>query len=240
MNPTLAHWQFGYVSVAPEQCQLGPARGFATWVVGSVVALDYNAAIAMGATVVIGLGNPGKEYAATRHNVGFRCVDYFAKRHSARFSRTGCRSRLAELTVRGKQILLAKPRTFMNLSGEAAVCFVRAHRISAENLILVYDDVDLPLGKVRVRSSGGPGGHKGMKSIVASLNTEGFPRVRVGIGRPDSNGNFPWSEEALIRYVLGRFTAEEETAIQESIALVSDVLECIILEGLDAAMNRYN
>lgn len=203
-------------------------------------ALDYNAAIAMGATVVIGLGNPGKEYAATRHNVGFRCVDYFAKKHSARFLRIGCRSKLADVTLRGRQVLLAKPRTYMNLSGEAAVCLVRAKRIPAEDLILVYDDVDLPLGKVRVRSSGGPGGHKGMRSIVASLNTEGFPRVRVGIGRPDSDGYSPWSEEALIRYVLGRFTAEEETVIQESITLVSDVLECVILEGLDAAMNRYN
>ncbi len=205
-----------------------------------MLVLDYNAAIAMGATVVIGLGNPGKEYASTRHNVGFRCVDYFAKKHSARFSRTGCRSKLADVTLRCRQVVLAKPRTYMNLSGEAAACFVRAHRIPAEKLILVYDDVDLPLGKVRVRSSGGPGGHKGMKSIVASLNTESFPRVRVGIGRPDRDANFPWSEEALIRYVLGRFTAGEETAIQESIALVGDVLECIILEGLDTAMNRYN
>jgi len=194
----------------------------------------------MGATVVIGLGNPGREYAATRHNVGFRCVDYFVKKHSVRFSRTGCRSRLAELTLRGKQVVLAKPRTYMNLSGEAAVCLVRANRIAARELILVYDDVDLPLGRVRVRPSGGPGGHNGMKSIVASLNTEGFPRVRVGIGRPDSDGYSPWSEDALIRYVLGRFTADEETAIQESIVLVGDVLDCIIFEGLDVAMNRYN
>ncbi len=205
-----------------------------------MVVLDYNAAIAMGATVVIGLGNPGKEYASTRHNVGFRCVDYFAKKHSSRFSRTGCRSKLADVTLRGRQVVLAKPRTYMNLSGEAAVCLVRANRIPAEDLILVYDDVDLPLGKVRVRPSGGPGGHNGMKSIVASLNTEGFPRVRVGIGRPDSDGYSIWSEDVLIRYVLGRFTAEEETVIQESISLVGDVLECLIAEGLDVAMNRYN
>jgi len=209
-------------------------------VVGYAVVLDYNAAIAMGATVVIGLGNPGKEYASTRHNVGFRCVDYFVKKHSARFSRTGCRSRLAELTLGGKEVVLAKPRTYMNLSGEAAVCLVRANRIPAQNLILVYDDVDLPIGKVRVRSSGGPGGHNGMKSIVASLNTEAFPRVRVGIGHPDADGYSRWSEDALVRYVLGRFTAEEETAIQESISLVGDVLECVLLEGLDVAMNRYN
>jgi len=209
-------------------------------VVGSAVVLDYNAAIAMEATVVIGLGNPGKEYAATRHNVGFRCVDYFSKKHSARFSRTGCRSRLAEVTLRGRQVVLAKPRTYMNLSGEAAVCLVRTHRIPVEDLILVYDDVDLPLGKVRVRPSGGPGGHNGMKSIVASLNTEAFPRVRVGIGHPDADGYSRWSEDALVRYVLGRFTAEEETAIQESISLVGDVLECVLLEGLDVAMNRYN
>jgi len=172
--------------------------------------------------------------------VGFRCVDYFVKKHSARFSRTGCRSRLAELTLGGKEVVLAKPRTYMNLSGEAAVCLVRANRIPAQNLILVYDDVDLPIGKVRVRSSGGPGGHNGMKSIVASLNTEAFPRVRVGIGHPDADGYSRWSEDALVRYVLGRFTAEEETAIQESISLVGDVLECVLLEGLDVAMNRYN
>ena len=219
--------------------RLGDSAGEAG-VVGSLMALDYNGPVVMGTTVVIGLGNPGTKFAATRHNVGFRCVSFFAKSHSTTFARTSCRSKLADTTVRGRQVVLAKPRTFMNLSGEAAVCLVRAYRIPLEDLIVVYDDVDLAVGKLRVRLSGGPGGHNGMKSIIGSLNTDQFPRIRVGIGRPNMEDSARWSGDALINYVLGTFPAAEDTIINESILLVSDVLECMIAEGVDVAMNRYN
>ena len=209
-------------------------------VVGYDAGLDYNVPLVMATTVIIGLGNPGTRYAATRHNVGFRCVSYFAKKHETTFSRTSCRSKIAETTFRGRQVVLAKPRTYMNLSGEAVVGLVRAYRIPIQNLIVVYDDVDLAVGKLRVRLSGGPGGHNGMKSIIDSLNTDQFPRIRVGIGRPSMEDSARWSGDALIDYVLGTFPEEEDAAIQQSVALVSDVLECMIVEGVDSAMNRYN
>ncbi len=190
--------------------------------------------------VIMGLGNPGTEYARTRHNVGFRCVDHFAVRHDARFARTACKARLAELHLSGAQVVLAKPRTFMNLSGRSAAGLLHTFDISPDDLVVVYDDVDLPLGRLRVRPSGGPGGHNGVRSIVTELNTDRFPRIRVGIGRPDEPGDPAWSDESLIDYVLSAFTAEEEDVVEELIIRVGNVLDCIVAEGVDAAMNRFN
>ena len=200
--------------------------------VGSVVALDYNAAIVMGATVVIGLGNPGKEYAATRHNVGFRCVDHFAKKHSARFSRTGCRSKLADVTLRGRQVVLAKPRTYMNLSGEAAACFVRAHRIPAEDLILVYDDVDLPLGKIRLKWAGGNGGHKGLRSIDAALGRADYFRIRVGVGRP--------AVGSVTDHVLSRFSSADRAQLTLALDGAVESVRTLLFEGLKPAQNQIH
>lgn len=117
---------------------------------------------------------------------------------------------------------------------------MRAYKITPENLIVVYDDVDLAVGKLRIRLSGGPGGHNGMKSIIGSLNTDRFPRIRVGVGRPNAEDSVRWSGDGLIDYVLGRFPKDEEAVIEESVALVSEVLECMVAEGIDVAMNRYN
>jgi len=194
----------------------------------------------MRTVVVVGLGNPGPGYTRTRHNVGFRCVDHFATARGAKFTRTACNARLAEFNSGDARVVLAKPRTFMNLSGQSVQGLVRTFRIPVESLVVVYDDVDLPLGRIRVRSSGGSGGHNGVKSIVALLGTDRFPRVRVGIGRPDDSGASAWNDDTLVDYVLGRFSPEEERVIQESVAKVSDVLECIVTEGVEAAMNRYN
>ncbi len=194
----------------------------------------------MGTVVVVGLGNPGPGYAKTRHNVGFRCVDHFAAQQHVKFSRTGCNARLAELDMRGAHVVLAKPRTFMNLSGQSVAGLVHSFHIPVESLVVVYDDVDLPLGRLRVRSSGGPGGHNGVKSIVAALNSDRFPRVRVGIGRPEDAAFAAYSEDSLIDYVLGRFAAQEEAVIQQAVVKVAEVLEAIIAEGVDAAMNRFN
>ncbi|TFH35950.1 MAG: aminoacyl-tRNA hydrolase [Dehalococcoidia bacterium] len=190
--------------------------------------------------VIVGLGNPGPAYARTRHNVGFRCVDHFAGMKGIRFARTACNARLAELQKGGTHVVLAKPRTFMNLSGQSAIGLVHSLGIPPERLLVVYDDVDLPLGRLRVRSSGGSGGHNGVRSITAALNTDRFPRVRVGIGRPAESNTVAWTEDSLIDYVLGRFSPEEEAVIQDSILKVGEVLDCIVTDGVEAAMNRFN
>jgi len=202
--------------------------------------LDYNAGSVMDTLVIVGLGNPGPSYARTRHNVGFRCVDHFAGMKGIRFARTACNARLAELQKGGIHVVLAKPRTFMNLSGQSAIGLVHAFGIPPERLLVVYDDVDLPLGRLRVRSSGGSGGHNGVRSITAALNTDRFPRVRVGIGRPAESNTVAWTEDSLIDYVLGRFSSEEEAVIQDSILKVGEVLDCIVTDGVEAAMNRFN
>ena len=187
--------------------------------------------------VIMGLGNPGTHYARTRHNVGFRCVDHFAFRHGARFVRTACQARLADLNLPGPRVVLAKPRTFMNLSGKSAQALVHSYGIPTDDLVVVYDDVDLPLGRLRVRTTGGPGGHNGIRSIISALDTNRFPRVRVGIGRPSEPES---NEDSLIDYVLSGFSSEEERVVDESIARVSDILDCIVVDGVDAAMNRFN
>ena len=190
--------------------------------------------------VIMGLGNPGTEYARTRHNVGFRCVDHFAVTHGSRFSRTACKARLAEFHLSEVNVVLAKPRTYMNLSGHSAAGLLHTFGIRSENLVVVYDDVDLPLGRLRIRSSGGPGGHNGVRSIITQINTDRFPRVRVGIGRPDDLEDTRWSDESLISYVLSALTSEEESIVEEAVIRVGDVLECIVTDGVDAAMNRFN
>ena len=194
----------------------------------------------MNTIAILGLGNPGPGYARTRHNVGFRCLDAFAQRRSVRFVRTACHARLAVFEHRGCRVVLAKPRTFMNLSGQSAMALVHSLRIPVESLLVVYDDVDLPLGRLRVRASGGPGGHNGVKSIIACLNSDRFPRVRVGIGGREEHASASPADSVLIDYVLGRFTADEEPVIQEAISRVGDVLDCIIVDGIDTAMNRFN
>jgi PTH1 family peptidyl-tRNA hydrolase len=194
----------------------------------------------MSTIVIMGLGNPGSAYAATRHNVGFRCVDHYARIKGVRFVRTACHSRLATFRAEESDVVLAKPRTFMNLSGRAAAALVHSYRIPIEALVVVYDDVDLPLGRLRVRPSGGTGGHNGVKSIVATLGVDHFPRVRVGIGRPDRGDSGLSSDGELVDYVLGRFLPDEEEAVCAAVARVSDVLDSIVQDGVEAAMNRFN
>jgi len=189
---------------------------------------------------VIGLGNPGPAYARTRHNVGFLCLDHYAEAKGVKFTRTAWQSRIATFDHGGRNVVLAKPRTFMNLSGGAAQALVHSLRIPVERLLVVYDDVDLPPGRVRVRPSGGAGGHNGMRSIISNLGSDHFPRVRVGIGRPGGMNARAMLDDALIEYVLGAFSQEEEAIIDEAIGRVNDVLDCIIMEGVDAAMNGFN
>ncbi len=189
--------------------------------------------------IVVGLGNPGTAYARNRHNVGFRCVNHFARHHSIRFDRKQCRARTGTGLAGSQALLLAKPMTFMNLSGSSVACLVSKHRVPMADLLVIYDDLDLPLGTIRIRQSGGSGGHRGMNSIISALGSNEFPRVRIGIGRPRVEDEC-LDSEAVVNHVLSGFSAEEERAIKPVIERVSQAIDCWLSDGIEAAMNRFN
>jgi PTH1 family peptidyl-tRNA hydrolase len=183
--------------------------------------------------LVVGLGNPGSEYAGTRHNAGFMVVQRLGQRWNLKFERRACSSRLTE-TRRGRtKIILALPQTFMNQSGLAVQSLLSTYKIKPENLLVIYDDLDLPLGEIRIRPQGSPGSHKGMKSIVEVLGTTLFPRVRLGIGpRPES-------VEAA-DYVLSQFSVDEKPKIKEAVEKACQAIEMIVAGRLAEAMNTFN
>jgi PTH1 family peptidyl-tRNA hydrolase len=189
--------------------------------------------------IIVGLGNPGKAYAHNRHNAGFQCLNYFARLHSIRFDHRQCRAKVGTAEVKGGKLLLAKPGTFVNLSGESVACLVHKHHIPLSDLLVIYDDLDLPLGKIRLRQSGSSGGHKGMNSIISALGSEGFPRIRVGIGRPQGEKQ-SISEDDIVRYVLSDFSPQEEAIIKPVIARVTEAIDCFLTQGIEAAMSKFN
>jgi len=189
--------------------------------------------------LIVGLGNPGKSYARNRHNVGFLCVSHFARVHSVRLDRRQCRARVGTTEVKGDKVVLAKPGTFVNLSGQSVACLVHKHHVALTDLLVVYDDLDLPLGKIRLRQSGSSGGHKGMNSIISALGSEDFPRIRVGIGRPQAEGEFG-GEHAIVNYVLSDFSPQEETMINPAVDKVAEAIGCFVTRGIEAAMNKFN
>jgi PTH1 family peptidyl-tRNA hydrolase len=184
--------------------------------------------------LIVGLGNPGSEYASHRHNIGFRVVEALARAHGLTFRREkGAKAHVASGQIGGREVVLAKPQTFMNLSGQAVGRVHRARKVSPENLLVVYDDLDLPLGRMRLRPEGGSGGHKGMRSIIDSLGTQAFPRLRVGIDRPP--GRMDPAE-----YVLQPFAEEEQPLLPELLERAAAAIECWLTEGIVAAMDRFN
>jgi PTH1 family peptidyl-tRNA hydrolase len=189
--------------------------------------------------LIVGLGNPGKTYAHNRHNAGFRCLNYFARLHSIRFDHRQCRARVGIGKVRGEKLLLAKPGTFMNLSGNSVAGLVRKHNVPLSDLLVIFDDLDLPLGKIRLRQGGGSGGHKGMNSIISALGSEDFPRIRVGIGRPQAEGQ-SMSEDAIVNYVLSDFSSQEEATIKPVIIKVAEAIDYFLSQGIEAAMSKFN
>jgi PTH1 family peptidyl-tRNA hydrolase len=191
--------------------------------------------------LIVGLGNPGKAYAHNRHNIGFRCINYLARLHSIPVKKHQCQSQVGNGRIAGVDVLLAKPKTFVNLSGEAVGRLMRKYSIRANDLIVIYDDLDLPLGKLRLRPGGSAGGHKGINSIISALGSEDFPRVKVGIGRPTTeDGVAITDEDAIVGYVLNDFTPQEEKTIKSAIAAVTEAIHCILTEGITAAMNKFN
>jgi PTH1 family peptidyl-tRNA hydrolase len=189
--------------------------------------------------LIVGLGNPGRIYAHNRHNVGFRCLNYFARLHSIRFDHRQCRARVGIGKIGGEQLLLAKPGTFMNLSGGSVTCLVNKHKIPLNNLLIIYDDLALPPGKIRLRQRGSSGGHKGMNSIISALGSEAFSRIRVGIGRPEA-GEQSMSEDVVVNYVLSDFSPQEEAIIKPVITKVAEAIVFIISDGIEAAMGKFN
>lgn len=183
-------------------------------------------------TLVVGLGNPGRGYAGTRHNVGWAVADLLAARLRVRWRRAGFAAEVAEGDIGGRRVVLLKPLTYMNRSGEAVAEAARRYG-AAGRVILVHDDLDLPLGRVRVRRGGGAGGHRGVLSVQAALGTREVGRVRVGIGRPPA-GVDPAD------YVLAPFAPEEEAAVGEAVERAAAAVETVVREGFEAAMNRFN
>jgi PTH1 family peptidyl-tRNA hydrolase len=184
--------------------------------------------------LIVGLGNPGKEYALSRHNIGFRCLDRFSSEHGIEMRRKRAKALVGSGTVDGVKVILAKPQTFMNNSGDSIQLLLHENGLLPQDLVVVYDDMDLPLGKVRIRPGGSAGGHHGIESTIRMLSCSDFPRVRVGIGRPNNH------EINGINHVLGRFYPDEEKTVEEAISQVSKALHVFLVGGMDKAMNQFN
>jgi PTH1 family peptidyl-tRNA hydrolase len=187
--------------------------------------------------IVLGLGNPGARYARTRHNLGFLVVDELARRAHVELARRDAVSeaaRIAEVEIGGEPVVLAEPRTYMNRSGRAAGDLLRRYRGEAADLLVVHDDADLTLGRIRLRPGGGAGGHNGIRSVMTALGTGDFPRVKLGVkgdGREAAD---------LADYVLEEFTPDESAAVRDLVAIGSDAVEAVVTAGIEAAMNRFN
>ncbi len=184
--------------------------------------------------LIVGLGNPGARYAGTRHNAGFMVVDELARRHGLRFSTRQADAEIARGQIGGVPVILAKPMTFMNNSGTAVSRLARFYRIPVERLLVVYDDYALPLGLIRVRAKGSSGGHNGMESVIRHMGTQNFPRLRVGVDRPED------PRHSTVDWVLSRFTPEERRVLSHTIPRAVDAIETFLSEGVERAMNIYN
>lgn len=182
--------------------------------------------------LIVGLGNPGAEYTGTRHNVGFEVIDVLARRHGISVQRRDFQSVVGDGSIEGERVILARPMTYMNLSGEAVAALSRFYKIDPHDIIIILDEVALPAGHVRLRYRGSAGGHNGLSSILQLMRTNEIPRVRIGVGaaRPGR----------LVGHVLSRFPAEEMPAMREAYERASDAIECALAEGFEIAMNRYN
>ncbi len=190
--------------------------------------------------LIVGLGNPGCGYARNRHNIGFMCLSHFARKQGIRFNRMVGKARIGVGEVAGEVVILARPQTFMNLSGQSVSRLVNRFDIALDDLLVIHDDLDLPLGKIRLRRGGSSGGHKGIDSIIFSLGNKNFLRLRVGIGRPASAENNAESGEGIIFYVLSDFTPEEKQIVTQVIPRVSEAILYLLTKGLLLTMNKYN
>ncbi|MDQ6853525.1 MAG: aminoacyl-tRNA hydrolase [Actinomycetota bacterium] len=183
--------------------------------------------------LVVGLGNPGDEYRGSRHNVGADVVELLAERHGARLRKRKERALVDEVTIDGRRVALAVPLTYVNDSGLAVGALVRRFGVSPEQLVIVHDELDLPVAELKVKSGGGLAGHNGLRSIVAHLRSQDFQRVRIGVGKPVS-------KERGADHVLNRFGKRDRTEVDVTVEQAADAVEAIVRDGVDAAMNRFN
>lgn len=183
--------------------------------------------------LIAGLGNPGTEYAATRHNIGFDMVTYLGDQYHIPLRSRENKAIVGKGVIGGQKVMLAQPQTFMNLSGESIRALLDYYKTEREKLVIIYDDISLPVGQVRVRPKGSAGGHNGIKNIIQHLGTEEFARIRIGVGAKPEGGD-------LVKHVLGRFSREEDGMIRDVFALAEEALLAMLNEDVANAMNRVN
>ena len=183
--------------------------------------------------VVVGLGNPGKQYERTRHNVGFDVIDILAKEYGISVSKIKHKALIGEGRIGSEKVLLVKPQTYMNLSGETLIDIYNYYKVDMENIIVVYDDIDLDVGKIRIRKKGSGGTHNGMRSITKCLGSNDFPRVRVGVSKPRPG-------QDLADFVLSRFRKEESDDVELGLEKAAKAVDVMIKDNVDLAMNKYN
>lgn len=185
--------------------------------------------------LIVGLGNPGAKYSKTRHNIGFMAVDHVAEANSIALSKSNFKGLWGKGSIAGKEIILLKPQTYMNLSGEAVRGISGYFHIKPEDILVIYDDIDLEFGSVRIRPGGGSGGHRGMESIIEHLGTNNFPRIRLGIGRPKERG-----QGDVADYVLSSLTPDEKDTLKQMLDRTKDAVDAILKDGIEKAMNKFN
>jgi len=181
--------------------------------------------------LIVGLGNPGNEYNNTRHNVGFDVIDLLSREYNISTNRIKFKGMYGEGMIANEKVILLKPTTYMNLSGESIIEVVNFYKIPKENIIIIYDDISLEVGRLRIRMSGSAGGHNGLKSIIAHLSSEEFPRIKIGIGQPQGD---------LVSHVLGKVSKEQREALEKVYDASVNAVETIIRSGAQEAMNKYN
>jgi len=182
--------------------------------------------------VIVGLGNPGKSYENTRHNIGFIALDLLAREHDIKVNKIKHKALVGEGFISGQKVLLVKPQTYMNLSGSSVREILEYYKVDPENLIVIYDDIDIPSGNLRIRKKGSGGTHNGMKSIIYDIQSEQFPRIRIGIGKE--------TRMDLKDYVLGGFGKDEKKQIEQAVLHAVKAAACIIEKGIEIAMGEYN
>lgn len=182
--------------------------------------------------IIAGLGNPGKEYENTKHNVGFLTIDILAEKYDIKVNKVKFKGLIGEGMIGTEKVILVKPQTYMNLSGQCVREIVAFYKLDMEDLVVIYDDIDLPMGNLRIRKKGSAGTHNGMRSIIYDLQDDGFPRVRVGIGG-ERKGD-------LANYVISGFSGDDRKLIEEAIVKAADAVTCLVEDGIDRAMVDYN
>lgn len=183
--------------------------------------------------IVVGLGNPGPKYAETRHNVGFWCIDLLARQHRIKLERKHKTSIIGDGLIEGQRVILVKPRTFVNRSGQAIEYLMARYSTSINQVLIVYDDINLPVGRLRLRANGSAGGHNGIRSIIESTGSQEFPRLRVGVGRPPEGSD-------QIGYVIGEMSPQDREATEEALKRTVLAVSSLLTESIDVTMNRFN